>query len=183
MANEQQPKPSGKNSIVLIAIIVIVFFLIILGVGSYFGWKYYKQLVISATTTPTPSASVSATPTVMITATPIAGTTSGTGLKSGEVPINGYMIYDSDSRTIIKAEIRNFTPWQLKIARNEIYARHGRPFVHKDLQCYFSGQSWYQINPYFDESVLTVIETKNIKTIKDFEDKTNSPLASHDSGC
>lgn len=94
-----------------------------------------------------------------------------------------YIISDSNTREISKSELINFTPWQLKVARNEIYARHGRPFVHKDLQCYFATKSWYSEDSSYNVSSISYIENKNIATIQSYEQETNSPLASQDSGC
>ncbi len=115
------------------------------------------------------------------TSSPTAQTTSS--LKSGTLPTNSYIISDSNTRLISESELTSLTSWQLKVARNEIYARHGRPFVHKDLQCYFATQSWYQIDYAFSNSMLSVIENKNVETIKNYEEKINSPLKSSDSGC
>ena len=94
-----------------------------------------------------------------------------------------YMINGSDTRIISESEINNFTPWQLKVARNEIYARHGRSFVHKDLACYFANQEWYKINSNYSDSLLTSIENQNVSIILNYEKKINSPLMNYDSGC
>lgn len=115
------------------------------------------------------------------------GTTATTGststTKSSTTTSSSYIISDSNTRVIAESELVNLTPWQLKVARNEIYARHGREFVHKDLQCYFATQSWYKADPSFNESVLNTIETKNIAMISNYEEITSSPLQSTDSGC
>jgi len=111
----------------------------------------------------------------------VAGATSTdntTSTASGE-----YIIADSNTREISESELISLTPWQLKVARNEIYARHGREFVHKDLQCYFVKQSWYKIDPSFSESDLGSIENKNVATILSYETKTGSPLLRTDNGC
>jgi len=111
-------------------------------------------------------------------------TSSSTGTSSSKTAIStDYVIADSGSRVISQAELINLTPWQLKVARNEIYARHGREFVHKDLQCYFTSKSWYTIDPNFTESMLSQTENKNVATIQAYEQETNSPLQSKDSGC
>lgn len=188
----QAPPPeqtSSGSNVLLVIIVVIVVGLLILGAGGYFGWKYLqKKLAISATPVPTstlvksPAASPTVTPAA--TASPTATTTpTSSGLKTGTMPVNGYVISGSDSRLISESEIINFTPWQLKVARNEIYARHGRPFVHKDLQCYFANQNWYHGNPNYSDALLSVVENKNVNTAKTYEEKTNSPLQSYDSGC
>lgn len=97
--------------------------------------------------------------------------------------LNDYVISDSDKREISKSELTSFTPWQLKVARNEIYARHGRLFVHEDLKCYFKSKNWYFENTNFNTSLLSSIESKNIDIIQNYEKETNSPLANYDSGC
>jgi len=116
-------------------------------------------------------------------ATSTTGTSNTTGSSSKTTISTEYVISDSDSRVISKSELTSFTPWELKVARNEIYARHGREFVHKDLQCYFTSKSWYSIDPNFSESMLSVTENKNVATIQAYEQETNSPLQNKDSGC
>ena len=113
------------------------------------------------------------------TSTTTSGGTTGTSTTTSA----SYIIADSNTRVISESELTSLTPWQLKVARNEIYARHGRPFVHKDLQCYFAKQSWYTADPNFTETSLSYIENKNIATILAYEQKTNSPLLQVDSGC
>lgn len=110
-------------------------------------------------------------------------TTSGSTSSTGATTSSSYIIADSNTREISESELTSLTPWQLKVARNEIYARHGRPFVHKDLQCYFAKQSWYKSDPNFTESSLSYTENKNVATILAYEQKTNSPLLQVDSGC
>ena len=57
----------------------------------------------------------------------------------------------------------------LKIMRNEIFARHGYKFKTKDMAGYFSTKSWYV--PQYDDitSKLTPIETLNIALIQELE--------------
>lgn len=128
-------------------------------------------------TSPTASSSIT---TPKTTPTPTTSVSTDTTKKTIS---NDYIIADSNSRLISESEISNFTPWELKVARNEIYARYGRPFVHKDLQCYFAGKSWYEKDDNFTESILSTIENKNVATIQSYEQKISSPLASKDSGC
>lgn len=179
MNQAQGSQPKGSNSGLIIVIIVIVV-VAVLGVGGYFGWKYLQsRSTATATTTASPALIPSPSTSPSATATP----TATPSLSSSKVISGDYVISDSDTRVIKEAEIRDFTPWQLKVARNEIYARHGRPFVHKDLQCYFATKSWYKIDTSFTEASLSVIETKNIATIKAFEEKINSPMLAKDTGC
>ena len=41
------------------------------------------------------------------------------------------------------SEISHLSDWELYLARNEIYARHGREFRNDDLVRYFGDKSWY----------------------------------------
>lgn len=58
------------------------------------------------------------------------------------------------------------------MARNEIYARHGRKFKDAQIQAYFDSRSWYSGTveaDSFDESALSDIERTNISFIKAHE--------------
>ncbi|MCX6809144.1 MAG: YARHG domain-containing protein [Candidatus Berkelbacteria bacterium] len=112
-----------------------------------------------------------------------ASTTTATTTSATSASSSDYIISDSSSRVISESELTNLTPWKLKVARNEIYARHGREFVHKDLQCYFAKKSWYRVDSGYSASSLSSTENKNVATIQAYEEKTSSPLASSDSGC
>lgn len=83
-----------------------------------------------------------------------------------------YKIADSDTRQITYADLEGFSAEDCKIARNEIYARHGRKFQDENLQNYFNQLEWYNgtIEPdAFDESVLSDVEIANKDTIVKFE--------------
>lgn len=186
MANEQesskQTSTSSSGNKTLVIVLIIVFAVILLGVGGYFGWKYYKSKITSQASTktsPSPVVTVTVTASVFPTASP----TSTPTLSSSKAIQGDYVISDSDTRIISGSELVNLTPWQLKVARNEIYARHGRPFVHKDLQCYFATKSWYHGNPNYSDSLLTTIDNKNVATILAYEESINSPLLQKDTGC
>ncbi|MBJ8054802.1 YARHG domain-containing protein [Bacillus cereus] len=81
---------------------------------------------------------------------------------------NGFIFPDSDIRKLTSADLTYLSKEQLKIARNEIYARHGHMFQTKDMQAYFSKQSWYRENPYFT-GTLTSVESYNVELIKSRE--------------
>ncbi len=109
-------------------------------------------------------------------------TASGTGCKgekadlqdpnSADVDIH-YIIPYSDSRMLSDSDLQGITRSDLTLARNEIYARHGRMFKDDDIRAYFESQAWYAgIVPadQFSESVLSKTEKTNISTIKAYED-------------
>ncbi len=58
----------------------------------------------------------------------------------------------------------------LRVLRNEIYARHGRIFKDQELQKYFETQPWYKADPEFKDEMLSEIESENLKKIKAAED-------------
>ena len=62
----------------------------------------------------------------------------------------------------------------LRVLRNEVYARHGRVFKDVKLQKYFEEQSWYKANPDFKDDQLSEIESANLKKIKEAEDSATS---------
>lgn len=73
------------------------------------------------------------------------------------------------TRLLVEDDVRMLSKTELSLMRNEIYARHGRMFVRKDLQGYFDRQSWYQRNPGFNDSDLTDLEKQNVLFIKRYE--------------
>ncbi|PFA22062.1 zinc ribbon domain-containing protein [Bacillus cereus] len=81
---------------------------------------------------------------------------------------NGFFFPDSHIRRLTSAELNLLTKEQLRIARNEIYARHGHIFQTKDMQAYFLKQSWYRENPYY-KGELNDIEAYNVELIKSKE--------------
>ena len=77
----------------------------------------------------------------------------------------------SDSR-LTKRDLRGLSADECRIARNELYARHGRKFDSADLQEYFDSCSWYDgyisAND-FREDMLSDIEMENRDTIISYE--------------
>ncbi len=65
----------------------------------------------------------------------------------------------------------------LRVLRNEIYAKRGRVFKDKELQKYFAAQSWYQPNPEFKDDGLTETESKNLAVIKEVESNAISKFS------
>ena len=80
------------------------------------------------------------------------------------------------SSTVLLKEddyLMNYSDNELTIARNEIYARHGRQFDSSYLQNYFETCSWYEGTAApgeFDEAVLSQIEKDNLAIIQKAEE-------------
>lgn len=91
---------------------------------------------------------------------------------------DGYILPDSKTHIYKKSELKNLSDYELYLARNEIYARHGRGFKNKDLQRYFNSKDWYhkKYSPgEFPESLLNSTERKNAITIQNVEKSHDSP--------
>lgn len=102
------------------------------------------------------------------------GTTSGGNAGGGGnySTYNDYVLPGSNSSLYSYATLQSLSDWELRVARNEIYARHGRLFNNADLQAHFNSKSWYKgtIAPdAFDASVLNSVELENIDRIKEVE--------------
>lgn len=83
-----------------------------------------------------------------------------------------YLLPDSDSRYLTEDDLAGFTAEQCRLARNEIYARHGRRFKDPALQRYFDSLSWYNgtIEPTdFNDNVFNSYERANCRLIVDYE--------------
>lgn len=70
---------------------------------------------------------------------------------------------------LTEADLAGLSPAELRLARNEIYARHGRSFKDAELRKYFESCSWYKVKKsynYSNESAnLNSIEKANINFI------------------
>lgn len=85
-----------------------------------------------------------------------------------------YIFADSSTKRLEKKDVENLNKEQCRLAKNEIYARHGRLFLDESLQKYFNEKSWYSgsIKPEdFDESSLSKIEKENVKLLAKYESK------------
>ncbi len=57
----------------------------------------------------------------------------------------------------------------LRLMRNEIYARHGKTFQSADLQKYFSGKCWYKADPGYSDAMLTPVDREKIRIVQEAE--------------
>lgn len=79
-----------------------------------------------------------------------------------------YILPTSSILALDGTELMNLSGNDLWIAKNEIYARHGRQFKNDYLQMYFERCSWYDgtiAASEFDESCLSQLEKDNLKLI------------------
>lgn len=91
-----------------------------------------------------------------------------------EEEIPEFILPESDSRYLDESDFYGLTKEDCRIARNEIFARHGRRFKDEELQAYFDSCEWYfgYIEPDdFDDSCLNDYEQKNRDAIVQYEKK------------
>lgn len=91
---------------------------------------------------------------------------------SGPMPTgvggSGVVIPDSSDRPLTADELGNYSALELRIARNEIFARKGLRFNDPALRAHFSQFSWY--SPTTDNVSLTPTEKANVALLKSAED-------------
>lgn len=83
-----------------------------------------------------------------------------------------YILQYSDSQYIGADDLLGLTAEECRIARNEIYARHGRIFADESLQAYFEALDWYYPQytaEEFDDSMLNEYEIANRDFIVGYE--------------
>lgn len=85
--------------------------------------------------------------------------------KAGEYP-------QSSSRILKEADVENLRPAELRIMRNEIYARHGYSFKIAEMRAHFEPLDWYIPTSVNITTKLTDIEKKNAALIKRYETYT-----------
>ena len=95
--------------------------------------------------------------------------------ESKDISSRDYIFPDSDSRYLTDEDLAGYSSDQLELAKNEIYARHGRKFVTQRIADYFNSKSWYKGTEdpeTFDDNqgdIFNEYEVANISRIADTE--------------
>ncbi len=102
---------------------------------------------------------------------PDSAPSASSSLPAGPMPTgvggSGVVIPDSSERLLSVDELTNYGALELRIARNEIFARHGFRFKDARLRAHFSQFDWYQ--PTADNVQLSPIEKANVALLKSAE--------------
>lgn len=88
--------------------------------------------------------------------------------------LGDFVLPESSSRFLTDADVSHLVAAELRIARNEIFARHGRMFNSRDLQEHFEARAWYNghITPgAFSYDLLNQYEKANILLIQEWEER------------
>lgn len=88
---------------------------------------------------------------------------------------DGYIL-PTDSQYITESDLYPFSEEEVKLIRNEIYARHGYSFTMEKFRNYFSTKNWYFENPNvnvntFGTQDMNQYERANVDTIKAYEER------------
>jgi YARHG domain len=76
--------------------------------------------------------------------------------------------------------LRGVSLYELRILRNEVYARHGRRFETPWLRDYFKNAAWYTPRATFTIAELSEIEKNNVKVIQDVEARRHEELSTRE---
>lgn len=133
----------------------------------------------SKTTESTDDASKTTNVNVTVNNNGTAGTTTststGTTTNTSTSSSSGYILPESSTRVYSVSELTSMglSRSQLTLAKNEIYARHGRGFNTDWIRNYFQSQSWYTQTYSAEEGangrdaqVLNSVETQNVANLK-----------------
>ena len=83
-----------------------------------------------------------------------------------------------ENKLVTEAMLRGLSLHELRLLRNEIYARHGRIFKTLWIQQYFGGQMWYDPKEDFKDEDITGTDKTNIETIVALETKLHNSISS-----
>ena len=85
---------------------------------------------------------------------------------------DSFIFPNSSDEYLSASDVKHLSKRDLSLARNEIYARHGRLFTSEKLQNYFDSMDWYdgRYEEVTDDE-LSQVEKDNIKLIQKYESK------------
>jgi hypothetical protein len=83
-----------------------------------------------------------------------------------------------ENKLIAETMLRGLSLHELRLLRNEIYARRGRFFQTLWLQQYFGSQPWYDPKEDFKDEQLTGTDKTNVETIVAYENKLHNQISS-----
>lgn len=67
------------------------------------------------------------------------------------------------------SDLDDLSPRDLKLLRNTIFARKGRPFETPLVKGHFKTVAWYVANPKYSDKLLNDVDKKNVKLIQSLE--------------
>ena len=83
-----------------------------------------------------------------------------------------------ENKLISENMLHGLSLHELRLLRNEIYARHGRIFKTAWLQQYFGSQPWYDPKEDFKDEEISGSDKTNIETIVAYENNLHNSISS-----
>jgi hypothetical protein len=81
-----------------------------------------------------------------------------------------------ENKLITEHMLKGLSLHELRLLRNEIYARHGRAFRAVWLQQYFWSQPWYEQKEDFQDEQVSGTDKLNVETIVRYENRMHDEL-------
>ncbi|MGI8732949.1 MAG: YARHG domain-containing protein [Pyrinomonadaceae bacterium] len=81
-----------------------------------------------------------------------------------------------ENKLITEHMLKGLSLHELRLLRNEIYARHGRSFRAPWLQQYFWSQPWYEQKEDFTDEHVSGTDKLNVETIVKYENRMHDEL-------
>ncbi len=82
-----------------------------------------------------------------------------------------------ENRLLTAEMLRGLSLYELRLLRNEVYARHGRSFKSEWLSQYFFSQPWYAPEENFKDEQLSGSDKQNVETIVSYENQLHEELS------
>jgi hypothetical protein len=82
-----------------------------------------------------------------------------------------------ENRPLTEQMLHGLSLHELRLLRNEVYARHGRMFRAEWLQQYFFTQPWYTPDENFKDETLSGNDKLNVETIVKYENRIHQELS------
>lgn len=84
------------------------------------------------------------------------------------------------NQQLVLGQIDEMSRRDLRLLRNTIYARRGRPFKSILLQQYFADKAWYSELADYTDAALNDVDKRNIALVQSMEDRLGGPLTEWD---
>ena len=99
----------------------------------------------------------------------------GETVQDEQVSDSEYILPTSNTEKLTRDDLQGLSKEELRLARNEIYARYGVIFGAADLNAYFGEKSWYEptitLDEFNESGDLNSYEAANLSLIVDVEDE------------
>lgn len=95
------------------------------------------------------------------------------GIDTERTPLDAPALLDE---LVPVATLERMSRRDLRLMRNMVYARRGRPFRSELLREYFERLDWYKADPAYTDARLTAVDHRNIKIIQSAEIKAGGPM-------